>query len=250
MNPEAQLAQHSEDEIDLRAYIQVLVRYWWFIVGAAVIAAVVAGFMARRVAPVYEARAAVIITQSRAELSLEPKFKIVGGGLGGAGTDATALRSALAGLVTNVTVASEVVTRLGDQLSPELRDVVRLVGMVDGKVVHGDLIQITVRASSPVTTALLANAWGAEYEKYVNQLYGGGETESATALGVQASQGKADYEVAEQALIEFTGGNRISMLQRLIEEKQQILNGLRTGRQEAIERIINETLDARKEIIS
>jgi uncharacterized protein involved in exopolysaccharide biosynthesis len=107
--------------------------------------------------------------------------------------------------------------------------------MVDGQVVHGDLIQITVRASSPVTTALLANAWGAEYEKYVNQLYGGGETESATALGVQASQGKADYEVAEQALVEFTKESRIAELTRLIEEKQEVIKSLQAAKQKALD---------------
>ncbi len=250
MNPQAQQAQHSEDEIDLRAYVQVLVRYWWFIVGATVIAAVVAGFIARRVAPVYEARAAVIITQSRAELSLEPKFKIVGGGLGGAGTDAKALRSALAGLVTNATVASQVVNRLGDTLSPRLRDVARLMSMVDGKVVHGDLIQITVRSSSPVTAALLANAWAAEYEKSVNQLYGGGETESATALGVQASQGKADYEVAEQALVEFTKESRVAELTRLIEEKQETISAYRDAQTQNRLLAFNKDQEAKRAYIA
>jgi capsular polysaccharide biosynthesis protein len=241
VNPQAQQAQHSEDEIDLRAYIQVLVRYWWFILGATVIAAVVAGFIARRVAPVYEAKAAVIITQLRAELSLEPKFKIVGGGLGGGGSDAGALRSALAGLVTNATVAAEVLTRLGDTLSPTLRDVARLMSMVDGQVVHGDLIQITVRSSSPVTAALVANAWGVEYEQYVNQLYGGGEIESAFAIGLEAGGAKAEYEVAERALVEFTEKSRVAELTRLIEEKQEIIKSLQAAKQKALDAKI-ETL--------
>ncbi len=241
MNLQAQQAQHSEDEIDLRAYVQVLVRYWWFIVAATVIAAVVAIAIGLRVAPIYEARAAVIITQSRAELSLEPKFKIGGGGLGGGGSEAGALRSALAGLVTNATVAAEVVNRLGDTLSPRLRDIARLMNMVDGEVVHGDLIQITVRASSPVTTALLANAWGAEYEKYVNQLYGGGGTESAPAIAEQAGEAKAEYEVAEQALVEFTEGSRVAELTRLIEEKQEVIKSLQAAKQKALDAKI-ETL--------
>ncbi|HUV93416.1 MAG TPA: Wzz/FepE/Etk N-terminal domain-containing protein [Anaerolineae bacterium] len=234
MNPQAQQAQYTEDEIDLRAYIQVLVKYWWFIVGAAMVAAVVAVVMGLGGAPVYEARAAVIITQSKAELTLEPKFKIVGGGLTGLGGDAAALRSALAGLVTNATVASEVLASLGDGLSPELHDLGRLMTMVDGEVVHGNLIQITVRSSSPVTASLVANAWGAEYESYVNQLYGGGEADSVATIGAQAGEARAAYEVAEEALVEFTGESRIAELTRLIEEKQEIIKSLQAAKQKAL----------------
>jgi capsule polysaccharide export protein KpsE/RkpR len=113
--------------------------------------------------------------------------------------------------------------------------------MVDGKVVHGDLIQITVRSSSPVTAALVANAWGVEYEQYVNQLYGGGEIESAFAIGLEAGGAKAEYEVAERALVEFTEKSRVAELTRLIEEKQEIIKSLQAAKQKALDAKI-ETL--------
>ena len=250
MNPQAQQAQHSEDEIDLRAYVQVLVRYWWFIGGATVIAAVVAVVIGLSVTPIYEATATMVITPSKAQLSLEPRFTIIEEGLADDKGAADAQRAALAGLVSNATIASEVIASLEDGLPPELHDLGRLMSMVDGQVVYGDLIQITVQSSSPVTASLVANAWGAEYEKYVNQLYAGRGTESAPAIAEQAGEAKADYEVAEQALVEFTGENRVAELTRLIEEKQEILKSLWAAKQKAIARIIGETVQARQEIIS
>jgi len=250
MDAEAQRVPYDEGEIDLRVYIRVLVRYWWFIVGAALVAALVAGVIGLRSTPVYEATAAVVITQSRTELSLEPKFRIVDEGLGVAGSDLKARRSALAGLVRNATIATEVVADLGDQLSPRMRDVARLMGAVEGKVVHGDLIQITARSSSPVTAALVANAWGAEYEKYVNRLFGGGETESAAAIEREASVARAGYESAEGALVDFAQESRVAELERLIGEKEETISSLQAGKQETMARIIEETLAARQQLIS
>jgi len=236
--------RYPEDEIDLRAYIQVLIKHWWFVVGAAGLAAVISAAIGSRVPPVYEATAGVVITQSRAELSLEPKYKTTEGELG------IDRRTALGALVQNAAIASEVIDRLGDRLPPEMHDVAWLMGMVKGDVGKSDFVQIKVSSSSPVRAAMVANAWGAEYEKYVNQLYSGEATASAHTIAQQAEQTKADYEAAQQDLVEFTAQNRVAEIKRLIEGKQQIIEGLQNGRQEAVGRIINETLDARKKIIS
>jgi len=244
MNGETQRPQLVEGEIDLRAYIQVLIKYWQFIVGVAAVSAVVAGLVALTATPVYEARAGVVITQSRAELSLEPKYKTTEQGL-----DAKQ-QKVLASLVSNAAIASAVISDLGDRLPPELRDVARLMTMVEGNAEKTGLVQIRVESHDPAMAALLANTWAVAYEEYVNQLYGGGATESAAAIAKQAIGAKTDYEAAAEALVEFTGRNRMTELQRLIEEKQGLITSLQAGKQEAIARIIEETMVARQEIIS
>lgn len=246
MNAEARYSQYEDDTIDLRAYLLVLVKYRWLILGVAVLAAVIAGAISLSAARVYEAKVGVVITQSRAELSLEPRFMTVSE----EGSDARAHRATLTGLVKNAAIASEVVARLGDQLPDALRDVARLMNMVEAGNTQTGLIEITVQASSPVTAALVANTWGAEYEKHVNQLYGGAAGESMGVIAEQAQKAKTEYEVAQQALVDFTAKNRVDELTRLIEEKQQVIAGLQIGKQTAITSTIKEILSVRQEIVS
>lgn len=59
-----------EDEIDLREYIDVLIRHWKAIVALTVIAAIVAGVVSFLLPPTYEARATLVATGERYRLAL------------------------------------------------------------------------------------------------------------------------------------------------------------------------------------
>jgi uncharacterized protein involved in exopolysaccharide biosynthesis len=54
-----------EEEIDLRQYITVLMRRWYWIAGLALAAAVVAFGVSSILPPTYEATALVVVTQPR-----------------------------------------------------------------------------------------------------------------------------------------------------------------------------------------
>jgi len=62
-----------EEEIDLRVYVEVLLRYWKWIVGLAVGAAVV-GLIVSLLLPVYEASAVALVTESRYQMQFDPRF--------------------------------------------------------------------------------------------------------------------------------------------------------------------------------
>ena len=64
-----------EDEIDLRKYIDVLLRHWKLIVSITVIGVFVAGLVSFLVPPTYEAKVAVLVIKGRSEITFEPKYR-------------------------------------------------------------------------------------------------------------------------------------------------------------------------------
>ena len=66
-----------EEEIDLREYVEVLIRYWKWIVRAALAAAVVALVVSLLLPPTYEATALVAVTKPRYAMQFDPRFEIL-----------------------------------------------------------------------------------------------------------------------------------------------------------------------------
>ena len=212
-----------EEEIDLREYINVIVRRWKWILGvtlAAVIAAAVVSFLL--LAPVYEAKAGVIIVKSRSEVTFEPKYRtLTEEELGSVGIDVNARRKALEALVKSSSVASEVIDKLGSGLEPEEREVEALLEIVETES-NGDLIGIKVEGEDPGKIAAIANAWGEAYERYVNELYSG-RAQSPANIQAQVAEAESSYKEAQEALARFTGDNQIEALTREIGAKQNTL---------------------------
>jgi len=212
-----------EEEIDLREYINVIVRRWKWIAGITLVAVVTAAVVSFLVlAPVYEAKAGVVIVKSKSEVAFEPKYRtLTEEELGSVGIDINARRKALEALVKSSSVAVEVIAELGSMLEPEERDVNTLLEMVETES-NGDLIGIKVKGEDPSKIAAIANAWGEAYEGYVNGLYGG-RPQSPANIQAQVAEAESSYKEAEEALAKFTGDNQIDTLTREIGAKQNTL---------------------------
>jgi uncharacterized protein involved in exopolysaccharide biosynthesis len=63
-----------EEEIDLRQYVELLLKYKFWIIGLALLAAVIAFVMASRKPLNYQAEASLALLRVRSELAFEPKF--------------------------------------------------------------------------------------------------------------------------------------------------------------------------------
>jgi capsular polysaccharide biosynthesis protein len=226
-----------EEEIDLREYIVVIIRRWKWILGitlAAVIAAAIVSFFV--LAPLYEAKAGVVIVKSRSEIAFEPKYRtLTEEELGSLAIDINARRKALDALVKSSSVASEVVAKLGSVLEPEERDVNTLLEMVETES-NGDLIGIRVKGEDRGKIVAIANAWGEAYEKYVNGLYGG-RMQSPGDIQVQVAEAESNYRQAEEALAKFVGDNQIETLTREIGAKQNTLTDYYSTKQQ-LDRLI------------
>jgi uncharacterized protein involved in exopolysaccharide biosynthesis len=212
-----------EEEIDLREYINVIVRRWKWILGITLVAVVTAAIVSFLVlAPVYEAKAGVVIVKSKSEVVFEPKYRtLTEEELGSVGIDINARRKALEALVKSSSVASEVIATLGSTLAPEERDVNTLLEIVETES-DGDLISIKIKEEDPKKITAIANAWGEAYEKYVNGLYGG-RTQLPGDIQAQVTEAENSYKKAEEALAEFTGDNQIDTLTREIGARQNTL---------------------------
>jgi succinoglycan biosynthesis transport protein ExoP len=205
-----------EEEIDLREYIEVMVRRWKWIAGVTLVAVVTAAIVSFfLLAPVYEAKAGVVIVKSRSEIAFEPKYRTL------TEEDIASRRKALEALVKSNSVAAKVIDDLGASLNPEEREVGALPNMVETEV-NGDLISIKVKGKDPQKITAIANAWGEVYETYVNRLYSG-SVQSPANIQAQVVEAESSYQKAEDALAQFTGDNRIETLTQEIGAKQNTL---------------------------
>jgi len=205
-----------EEEIDLREYINVIVRRWKWILGitlVAVAAAAIVSFFL--LAPVYEAKAGVVIVKSRSEIAFEPKYRTL------TEEDIASRRKALEALVKSSSVAAEVIAKLGSVLEPEEQDVNVLLEMVVTES-NGDLIGIKVKGKDPTKIVAIADAWGEAYEGYVNGLYSG-IAQSPTNIQAQVIEAESGYKEAEETLAKFMGDNQIDTLTQEIKSKQNTL---------------------------
>ena len=174
----------------------------------AVVTAAIASFLL--MAPVYEAKAGVVIVKSKSEITFEPKYRTLSEEeLARAGVDIASRRKALEALVEISSVAAEVIAKLGSILEPKEQDVSALLGMVETET-DGDLIGIKARGKDPGEVAAIANAWGEVYEKYVNELYGG-RAQSPGNIRGHVAEVRGKYQGAEEALTKFLGDNQIGL---------------------------------------
>lgn len=234
-----------ESELNLRQYIDVLIKHRWLIVATTAIAAVAALVVGLVREPAYEVAAGILIARTRTQVTFDPRFQTLESSdlRQAARLDESARRWALAALVESGYIANQVADQLAGELDPGERNPARLLEMVSGSVkeagggvgsqtANNDFIEIKVRSSEPAKATLIANTWAHVYESYVNDLYSK-SSESLTSIREQVAAAEATYEEAEQALIDFIAESQIDELQRQTEEGQQLVTDLQAGRQSA-----------------
>jgi succinoglycan biosynthesis transport protein ExoP len=204
-----------EEEVDLRGYIGVMLRHWKIIVSITLIAVIIGALLSFLPSRTYEARAAVLITETRYEIVLVPEYRTLSGDEIFAASSA-AQRETLIALVKSSTIASQVIEQLGGKLDPEEQS----VGSITSKIKvenQGNFIEISVKDSDPEKAATIANAWAVLYVGYVNGLYTD-VLQSPEEFRAQADAAKLEYEEAEATWEDFVQDNRIDELSRQISD--------------------------------
>ncbi|RME46016.1 MAG: hypothetical protein D6791_09340, partial [Chloroflexi bacterium] len=215
--PPAAWPAYYEDEIDLREYFDVLRRRWLVVIGIPVVAVLVAAVLSFFVLPPqYEATAGVVILKARTDVQFEPKIRTE------LNEDVKARREALQAMVTSRAVAAQVIERLGEQLPAKQRQVDVLLDSVSSKLT-GDLLTIQVKDTDPDLAANLANTWAETYVTYVNPLFSD-VAQTPETLAPQVKDAEANYQAAEQALVQFLADNPIQRLQREVDDLQRRIN--------------------------
>ncbi len=194
-----------EDEIDLRAYVEVLLRHWYWIAGLAVLGAVV-GFVFASLQPeLYEGQSVVIITQPRYQIEFDSRFETRLG---------VPTYKAFPTLATSDGVLHDVL----DSYSPSpgsgieewtlstLRNMVKATSEGDPS-----LVILTVTSRSPEDAAAIANVWAGALVKRGREVYGQSEVDVAF-FEERVQEAQLTLDQAESELVEFQGRNPGSIL--------------------------------------
>lgn len=183
-----------DDEIDLRQYIRVLIRYWVWIVGLAAAAAVIAFAVSSVMPPSYEASALVAITGPRYRLQFDSRMQDVP-------FDPRAFAKGYTQLATSDDVLAGLLD-IANAARPADAEPVQVSALRErlsaSAVGDGNLVQLKARAETPELAASLANAWAERYVSHLDALYG--TKQDLAALETQVAQVKARVEEADRTL--------------------------------------------------
>ncbi len=203
-----------EETIDLRVYIAILLKYWKEILGATLVAALVALVISFLLPPTYEATALITVAKPRYVMQFDPRIETL--------YNIQPAYKAYPELATSDEVLQELLARLNPR--PEkvetlqaLREMVQAKSGADPSV-----IRLTVRYRDPETAAHIANLWAEIFVRRANEIYG---TEAQSQLQFyqqQLERAKAELTAAEEALVEFQARNRESVLQNQLNSYRQM----------------------------
>lgn len=203
-----------ELEIDLRHYLQVLVRRWRWIALAAVVCGLFAAGLSFLRPVTYQAKASVFFRPSRSQLQLDERF------VTDQPIDTAARRITLMALAHSTSIAAALPVEIRKQLGVSEEGLGDLLNHIRVNST-GDLIEIVASAALPEQARLLANAWAETVVTQVNQLYA---QTSPPVSSKQVGQVEAQYAKAQQAYEQFTGANRIAELNQRIAATVSVIS--------------------------
>ncbi len=204
-----------EEEIDLRKYIEVLIHYWYWIVGLGVAAAVIAFAVSSFLPPTYEAAALVAVTGPRYRLQFDSRIQDVP-------FDPNQFTKVYPTIATSDAVLLSVAGEVDASQFVDVMDVQDLKDVLNAESADsGGLVILKAGSRDPQAAAGLANVWAEQFVVQLNILYGGDE--DISRMETQLAEAKTALEGADQALTAFRrefgfGCSSVSELGRTAED--------------------------------
>ena len=213
-----------EEEIDLRPYIEALLRHRYWIVGVVVLTAGITFLGTRFIPSIYEAKSSIAIIRSRTDVSFDSRIQTLSEGeLNTLNADSRSRRDALIGLVKSNAVAGQVLSEVSDLMLENERSISALLELVEVES-EGDLIHILVQYQDAKIVAQIANVWAQSFEQITNELYSTSEDTNLALIMSQIETAETAYEAAQQDVEIFTRDNEVELLRREIDASQEILD--------------------------
>jgi uncharacterized protein involved in exopolysaccharide biosynthesis len=187
-----------DETIDLRPYVEAIVRYFWLI-GGAIVLAIAVGVALYFSGNTFEATALATIPDPTQQVQFDSRIKDV--------LDPSEMLAAYPELAMSDEVLGRVLTRA--QETPAGTNVAT-VGQLRGMMAvstAGDprLFRLTVASEDPQLAAELANLWAEEFVAAVESVYSGGGLEFFTD---QLNEAALELRAADDALVAFQTTNR------------------------------------------
>lgn len=220
-----------EEEIDLRPYIEALISKWYWIVGAAVLAGILAFVVSSMLPPSYEATALVTVTQPSEIVEFDNRIRSV---------DEKQPLNAYPEIALSDELMLDMLQEEAVQGSG-IRSVEGMRGLLEASAgADPSLLHLTVTYGDPVQAAEIANLWADLFVKRVNEIYGNQGGGQLAFFQEQMDNAEAELTAAENALIEFQARNRSAILGNQLEALQTAQANQLT-KQAQIESILQDT---------
>lgn len=208
-----------EDEIDLRQYIKILIKNWFWILaltlGGTVIAAIMSFFVIK---PKYEATALIIVRPPLYTINLDPRLETnfdLNIRYYKALPDLAESDKTLAKLLAEPTIANEFENPLTIE---NLRTMLDVEADTDA-----NLIKLTVSSNDPELAARIANLWANYFYDDVVAIYGESQ-DQVKVFEEELATATAQRDAAQQALVDFQGNNQAPVLNAQLVAVQRNYN--------------------------
>ena len=187
-----------EEEIDLRRYIVVLIKYWYWIAGLTLVAAAAAFIISFWLPPVYEAKALVAITYPRLLFQFTPDIRT---------------QNVLPDYQTFPLIATsdELLNQLAQTLAdkgvslaanrPLTLESLRPI-LSASSAAGSSLVELKVKLNDPQKASTIANLWAELFTAQANSAYGQSEQEKARFVS-ELEQIRGELENIEARLAEI-----------------------------------------------
>jgi uncharacterized protein involved in exopolysaccharide biosynthesis len=192
-----------DETIDLRPYVEALVRRWWVILGAVVLGLLGAAILYFAQSN-YQATALVAVTDPTQRLQFDPRIV------------STVELDVLLQAYPELALSDSVVTDLFEEVEPlsdgSIDSLDTLRGMIDVQTgADPRLVRLIVMAEDPQLAADVVNAWAEIFVTHVDTIYGapGGEVEFFNA---QLAETAEQLRAAERSLVDFQSGSRMGIV--------------------------------------
>ncbi len=188
-----------EEEIDLRPYIDGLVRHGWLIVLCALLGATLALIYVSNQKDNYLATTIVAFLEPTQAVQFDPRFESV--------TSRTTILKSLPSLSMSDDVMGALLIRVNDTEIATVTELRNLLSAESGSDIN--LLYLQAHAGDPVLSARLVNEWADVFVTMANEIYanrGSGQIEFYTMQLQEAAQ---RLTTADQALIDFQGVNTL-----------------------------------------
>jgi uncharacterized protein involved in exopolysaccharide biosynthesis len=207
-----------DDEIDLRPYIFALRKKWWLIAIVTVLTAGAALVYSVLQVRNYESSATILLSRSRASLSLANQFPTVNEPIDSRSRMDAML--AIAGSDNLVMQTLEDVHQEYPDNGIEREALRSAVGITSS----GDTIEVTATHSNPLYAAVIANAWAQNAVTAINYSYSGEQLPAEIQASLEPA--RLEYQTAQKDLENFLKENQGDVLQKQIDEASTLLDEL------------------------
>ncbi len=208
-----------DDEIDLRIYIRVLLRTWYWIVGCAIIAAAVAFAIASLRPSVYEASSLIAVTKPRYSIQFDARFET---------TNLDPAYRVYPDLATSDGLLRELLSRMQADGSrtytiATLKDLRTAVEAAPGD--DPSLVYLKVTSELPAEAVAIADLWADLLVEETRRIYGPQEDVQLGFVVEQLALTRAEVDAAEAALVDFEARNLAGVLKGRLDAYQSTYVG-------------------------